>query len=205
MKNFSIALSLLFNPLVITSYLYWVLAMVYPEILWPYNSRQYLYLWCILSIGTLVMPTLSVIFLKFSRYVSDYDLTNRKERLLPSLFIVFWYGISSFLLISRLTVSWHLSIVLVATTLLIAVLTLISTWYKISIHSAGIWGAAGFMTAVMVRGHNAEVLFPLCLTFLIAGAVSSARLYLNLHTPNQVVFGAIVGFAISFGCLFVLW
>ena len=205
MKNLSTALSVLFNPLLVTSYLFWILSAVYPEILWPYTSRQYLFLWAILAIGTLLMPAVSILFLKFSGHLSDFEMRVRQERSIPFFFIVFWYGVSTFLLISWLDVSWHLSFVLVGTTLLIAIPTIITVWYKISIHTAGIWGAVGFLTAILVKGHQSDVLWPLSFAFLAAGAVSSARLYLNLHTFNQVIYGAAVGFVISFCCLFILW
>ena len=98
-----------------------------------------------------------------------------------------------------------MAIIMVATTLLIALLTLITFWYKISIHSAGIWGAAGYLTAILVKGHQAEVLLPLSIAFLIAGAVGSARMYLNLHTLKQVVWGGIIGFFVSFLSLYIFW
>ena len=205
MKKLSSVLSVVFNPLLVTSYLYWTLATIYPEILWPYTERQHFFVWTIIAIGSLLMPAVSILFLKFSGYLTDFELRVRQERTMPFFFIVFWYGISAFLLISKLSVGWHLSIVMVSTTLLIAILTVITTWYKISVHSAGIWGAAGFLTVILVRGHQSDALIPLCITFLLAGAVSSARLYLNLHTFNEVILGALLGFGICFSCLFVLW
>ncbi len=98
-----------------------------------------------------------------------------------------------------------MAIIMCGTTLLIAILTLITFWYKISIHSAGIWGAAGYLAAIVVKGHQSDVLLPLILTFLVAGAVGSARMYLNLHTLKQVIFGAITGFAVSFLSLYIFW
>ena len=98
-----------------------------------------------------------------------------------------------------------MAVIMCATTLLIAILTLITFWYKISIHSASIWGAAGYLAAILVRGHQPDVLLPLTITFLVAGAVGSARMYLNLHTLNLVVFGALTGFVISFLSLYIFW
>jgi len=204
-KHLSQALSVIFNPLLIATYLFWTLSLVYPEILWPYNKNQYIWLWSIFAIGTLIMPAISITFLKFTGFVTGFELANRKERMLPFFFITFWYFISAFLLISKLSLSWHMAIVMCGTTLLIAILTIITRWYKISIHSAGIWGAAGFLTVIAVKGHQIDATLPLIITFLAAGAVGSARLYLNAHTLNQVILGAITGFFVSFISLYLFW
>lgn len=205
MKKLSIALSVIFNPLLIATYLYWTLTLIYPEVFWPYNSKQYFWLWSILAIGTLVMPAISMLFLKITGYVSSFEIPDRRERSIPFFFITFWHFISSYLLITKLSLGWHMAIIMVATTLLIALLTLITFWYKISIHSAGVWGAAGYLTAILVKGHQAEVLLPLSLAFLIAGAVGSARMYLNLHTLKQVIWGGVMGFLVSFLSLYIFW
>lgn len=205
MRKLSIALSVIFNPLLIATYLYWILTLVYPEIFWPYNQKQYFWLYGILAIGTLVMPCISMLFLKVAGYVSSFEIPNRKERAIPFFFITFWHFVSSYLFITKLSLGWHMAIIMCGTTILIAILTLITFWYKISIHSAGIWGAAGYLAAIIVKGHQADVLLPLIITFLIAGAVGSARMYLNLHTLNQVIFGAITGFFVSFFSLYLFW
>lgn len=205
MKQFSRVLSVLFNPLLIGSYLFWTFTIVYPEIFWPYSQRQHVWLFGIFAIGTLIMPMISLIFLRTTGYISGFEIEDREERPIPFFFITFWHMVSTYLFISKLSLGWHMIIVMSATTLLIALLTLITFKFKISIHSAGIWGAAGYLSAIIVRSHQNEVLLPLILTIVIAGAVGSARLYLNKHTLKEVALGALAGFSISFLSLFFYW
>ncbi|MGB3467758.1 MAG: hypothetical protein WBA74_20900 [Cyclobacteriaceae bacterium] len=205
MRQFSLVLSVVFNPLLIGTYLFWTFTFVYPEIFWPYSQKQHLWLFGIFAIGTLIMPAVSLVFLRTTGYISGFEIEDRKQRPIPFFFITFWHVVVSYLFIAKLSLGWHMTIIMFTTTFLIALLTLITFRFKISIHSAGIWGAAGYLSAIIVRGHQREVLLPLIIVFLIAGAVGTARLYLNRHTLKEVAYGALLGFAISFLSLYVYW
>jgi hypothetical protein len=78
---------------------------------------------------------------------------------------------------------------------LVSVITL---FWKISVHSVSVNSMVGFLMAAMVSKVEPELLYPLLGSILAAGAVMSARLYLDVHSPAQVGWGCLLGFAISF-------
>ncbi len=48
------------------------------------------------------------------------------------------------------------------------------------------------------------LLWPTAAVIVVAGLVMSARLYLDAHTPRQVMIGGVVGFGIGFlGMIFL--
>jgi len=49
------------------------------------------------------------------------------------------------------------------------------------------------------------LLWPTALAILAAGAVMSSRLYLNAHTPRQILIGSVAGFAIGFSGIIILF
>jgi membrane-associated phospholipid phosphatase len=51
------------------------------------------------------------------------------------------------------------------------------------------------MTMVWVTG----------LVFVVAGVVMSARLYLDAHTPREVLAGSAIGFAVGLSSMVVLY
>ncbi len=89
-------------------------------------------------------------------------------------------------------------------TLLVAISTLITFFYKISIHSLSMWGAVGIVLPLnkIVEG---SLLWPTAAIIAIAGLVMSSRLFLNAHTPREILLGAVVGFSIGFGGLKILF
>lgn len=76
--------------------------------------------------------------------------------------------------------------------------SLITLSWKISVHSVAVSSLVGFLLAALLVRAEYDLLYPLIGCILAAGAVMSARLYLNVHTPSQVGWGCLAGFAISF-------
>ena len=139
MKYLSYTLSAVFSPLLIVTQLFWLLLFVYPDIfsLAYINNQDWIFIHSsLLVFGTFVMPALSILALRMLGYVSHYDLKQRSERMIPFYFITFWYCFSTYMFATKLEIGWHFLVILAVTTALIALLTLITYWYKISIHSA---------------------------------------------------------------------
>ncbi len=76
--------------------------------------------------------------------------------------------------------------------------TVVTFFYKISIHSLSIWGAIGMMLPMNKISEADSLLIPTLFVIVVAGIVMSSRLVLNAHTPRQVMVGAVSGFAIGF-------
>ncbi|MGQ9622902.1 MAG: hypothetical protein ACUVTO_05595 [Candidatus Caldatribacteriaceae bacterium] len=130
-----------------------------------------------------VFPTLFVLFLARWGRVSDPDLPRREERFFPYLVIVGMYGVL-FVLLFLLSAPSPL----LAITLCYVVITfagaIISLFWKISLHLAGI---AGPVTALSLLLH------PLWgLLYLLLLPLGWARIYLKKHTPSQAVLGSLL-------------
>ncbi len=89
------------------------------------------------------------------------------------------------------------SLILLVTALVVAA-TAITFFYKISVHSLAMWGGIGIIMPLNKAIEQTYLLWPTALIIVAAGAVMSARLYLNAHTPRQIMMGALVGFGIGF-------
>ena len=99
---------------------------------------------------------------------------------------------------SKLSINNLIVVVFAATTVLILILTIITVFWKISIHSAAIGGVVGFIFALGMIHPIVNFTFILAFIILIAGLVIYSRLMLNAHTPWQVYAGAVLGFLVCF-------
>ena len=130
--------------------------------------------------------------------IHSFSMEDRSDRVIPFFVITAFYvsvcimmgnkmGWDSFFVIAMSTIA--------GISLLVSVITL---FWKISVHSVSVNSMVGFLMAAMVSKVEPELLYPLLGSILAAGAVMSARLYLDVHSPAQVGWGCLLGFAISF-------
>lgn len=190
-------ISVIFHPLLIASHLTALLLYTAPELLpriQPQVSRQFL---LIVFIITAVLPAFSIFLLKTFKYISDLELVKRRERVIPFAFILFYYGIASYLFMVKLEMEFLFNIVMISVTALIAILLVITMKFKISIHSAAIWGAVGYLTAINIT-QSITVDWIYYSVVLIAGLTSTSRLYLGYHTSKEVWTGSLLGFSYCF-------
>ena len=83
--------------------------------------------------------------------------------------------------------------------------TVVTFFYKLSVHSLSLWGAVGMMLPMNKVSEANELLIPTVLVILIAGLVMSSRLALDAHSPREVMVGSISGFAIGFFGMILLF
>ncbi len=208
MKIVSRTISIVFNPLLIVSQLFWLLLIFYPEIYslnYAANRDWILIHGGLLAFGTSAMPLISLLFLKQLGYISNFKIDSSKNWTLPFFFVAFWYAFSTYLFASKLAIEYHFMVILSVSTILIALLAISNRRYKISPYSTAICGAAGFITAIALRSNHFPVVWLLTLTFIAAGAVGTARLYMNASSFNQVLYGSLAGFILCFSSLYLFW
>ena len=195
--------SLIFHPLLLSSYLMVIFYFYLPEIFNPVAVNSVPTLILATFITTFLIPVLSVAILKMTSKVSSLELTGREERILPFISITLFYGAATYMFISKLMIAPPLSIMMITSTALIFLLLLITLKFKISIHATAIWGICGQIAALSVKLSGLELIFPLVITAFSAGLVSSSRLHLNFHSPKEIWVGSFLGFFFCFTSLYI--
>lgn len=88
---------------------------------------------------------------------------------------------------------------------LVILSTIITFFYKVSIHSLAASGLIGIMLPLNKAIENNALLWPTAWVLLISGLIMSARLYLNAHTFNEVLTGAMAGFIVGFAGMLIMF
>jgi membrane-associated phospholipid phosphatase len=180
------------------TYLFVILAVFAPSAFYPLQTGSMIRVLIIVVITSLIMPALSVGTLKISAFISDVQLSNRRDRLLPFFFVTLFYGISTFMFYKKLHLNDLIFTLFACTTVLLIIILIITFFWKISVHSAGVGGAIGILLGVKVSFPSSELLYPVIGIIMISGLVMSSRLRLNAHDPIQVYAGLLLGFAVCF-------
>lgn len=151
-----------------------------------------------LTSGTFVftglIPLVILLYLKFTGDVSDLDVSNPKERTTPYIYTLFSMCLwCTFLFLTH--VPAFLSASAVASSVVLLLVTVITPYWKISVHSSCFGGATAMLAAILwYGGISGHVILPLM--FVAGGLLMTARIYLNAHTPLQTVTGYLMGFII---------
>jgi hypothetical protein len=198
-------ISIIVHPLLMTSYLFIVLFLFIPSVLLPISaSNFYIFLGAVFSI-TMLFPFISIGILKLTGSISSIELPNRKERIMPFIFISFYYGMACYLFYIKIPVNPIFINILAVTCLLVVIATIMNFFIKLSIHSMAVWGSVGMMLWLNRAESNNPLLIPIVAMVLIAGTVMSARLYLKAHTMEEVLVGSFTGFLVSFMAMLILF
>lgn len=167
----------------------------------PQNMRPILaFIFCF----TFILPAVNILIFKIFGTISNYTMDSRRERLVPFVAISVIYIVMTFLFYYRLPFSSNFSNLMLLVTMLVVAGTVITFFYKVSIHSLAMWGGVGILVPLNKAMEQSYLLWPTAGIIVAAGLVMSARLYLDAHTPRQVMIGGLVGFGIGFlGMIFL--
>ena len=162
--------------------------------------------WILISIFgllTFILPMISIILLRLTRNITRLEMDDRRERFWPLIFTTVYYGAATYWMTFQFKVSTPMIALLVGVFVTIVVMTIITFYWKISIHSAGAWGGVGFFIALMQNTIETNMVWPTIIAILLAGSISTARLYLNAHNLTQILTGGIIGFIICFSSIYI--
>lgn len=204
LNRLSLALSALLHPLLMPTILYAILLYFSPAVFGIVNTAQQWFLVLRIFITTFLIPLLSIMLLFKVRSLSSLALDDKNERFMPFLTTTLFYMVTTYLFLRQMNGYYAMIVVLTSITFSIALVTLISIFWKISAHSVGICGVAGFLFGFYQKYADPELFYPILAVILAAGLLMSARLYLNSHNPAQVFAGALLGLITSFTAVYLL-
>lgn len=193
-------LSVVFHPLIITTYLFVILFLVTPDLV-GVSALELPGLGSLLLLifmNTFIAPAVIIYYFHRFGLISSLHVEDLRERRLPYLVCAIIYGISTYLFGWKLQpiseLAPQISIILGSATVSLILVAIVSLLWKISAHATGFGGAIGILSALLMRFDESALLIPLLVTVVTGGFLMSARLYLNAHTPGQIAAGLITGF-----------
>src|SRR5699024_7678406 len=140
---------------------------------------------------TLVIPALFWIYLKIRKKISNWDVTNVKQRTLP--LILYAFCLTVLLVLGKLDYTLPLKAFIYGT-----LSSVITAWIltlfniKASLHQMAISALLIFCVCLSIY-YRINLLFYIITIFLANGWVASSRLYLNRHNPTELILGFILG------------
>lgn len=186
--------SILFHPLLLFFYAVWLLCNT--TLFACGSACSSLLLTVLFTVGVL-LPVVLIGMLKITGFVKSFSLEIRSDRHIPHLFTFLLYLLLSLFLRKITPLPGPVQAMLPGTALCIGLVGLITFWWKISSHLAGIGGISGFFLAFFLMSGRQEFLLLLFLSLLAAVLIATARWYLKAHDKSQLIAGFFLGMLCS--------
>ncbi|MDR1092443.1 MAG: hypothetical protein LBL79_15350 [Prevotella sp.] len=187
-------ISFVLHPLLMVVYVI-ALIFVYTDFKFLYGN-QFIQFIAPAFFLSCAIPVSGIYTLKVTKLITDYKF-RKGERFLPFIIFFFSYGLLFYYFFSARLTIWFLAVLAIPVMLFI-IYSLISVFWRISIHMMGIGGLTGSIMSICynIKGLNLCVLF--IILFILAGSLGVSRLALNRSTPAQVYAGFLVGIVVSY-------
>jgi hypothetical protein len=181
------------------TYLCGILMATYPRALDPVRSEIFGGFLLLIFFVTFLLPAINIFIFKIFGTISSIMMVERHDRIIPFVFITLFYLMMTALFYWKFHIGFQDNVFrfLVIIDLLVIASTLITFFYKISVHSIGICGLLGMLLPLNRVPEEHSLFYPTLAVLVVAGTVMSARLQLNVHTQREVLIGGAVGFSIS--------
>lgn len=142
---------------------------------------------------TYFFPALGVLLMIGLKMVPDVDVKDRSKRIGPYIVSGFFY-ILAFVYYQR-SFEWPVfQAILLGSCIAIFSGFLINLLFlKISAHASGVGGLVAF-SMIMMPMVYLDISWIFVASLVVAGLVGSARMYLNIHTPRELLSGYAVGY-----------
>jgi hypothetical protein len=163
----------------------------------PSEYKQYIF--SIVFLCDVLIPLTFLPALYLFKNVQHHTLSERRERIVPLFFstVCFYIG---YYIISRYAAVRIISLFLLSGVAVLLMVLIVSVFWKISLHMAGLGGITGLILALSYA-YSLDMTIYLSLALFISGTVASARLVLNCHSLSQIAAGYVTGAFIVFGFL----
>lgn len=160
-----------------------------------YSTQVKFYLMWVVALYAIVIPFLALGVLHSLGRISSFKVDNRRERWLPLAVGIVCYVLCA-ITFAKIPSAIFLRKFMVAAACCEAMCLVVSLWWKISLHLTGMGAVVALLVVMNIVGVG-NMLIPLMVAILAAGALASARLYLGCHNGAQVLAGFCGGFVVA--------
>lgn len=199
--------SVIFHPLFMPTYFFTLLAWALPTSLEPITQVVQPKFLLFLFIVTALLPLLNVAIFKAFGTIQNFAMPDRKERLMPFVFISAIYVAVTVLFYRQLGMNLNdnlLKLIIIIDLLVIAA-TVATFFFRVSVHCISVWGLIGIIVPLNKITEVKTLFYPTLGIIVLAGVIMSARLAVGAHTSREVMWGSVLGLVTGISGMLILF
>ena len=212
MRIIAQAISVIFHPLLILTYMLVLLLLVNPYLFGVPSIGAHKQLILMMFISTFAIPMLAVVMMKTLGLIDTLEMRDKMERVGPYIAVGIFYMWMAFYCYKSPIIPTAYAVPVVGTTIALFTAFIINIFQKISIHAVGMGGLVGMVLITMwlfsydsfafeafnLGTFQISMSLVLMVAIVLAGLVGTARMVLGAHTPPELYGGYMVGFLTQF-------
>jgi membrane-associated phospholipid phosphatase len=198
MRVLSNLLSIVFHPLLLLSYIFFLLYSSNHYIFGGLTNLQFRLLGIYVFILTFAMPFVSVLLMRALGFVSDIRMPTMEDRVGPYIAVGVFYIWTYLNMSDNIQVPPVFRVFVLGATIALAISFFVNVFSKISMHAVGMGGFVAMLLLLHLYYSYTDTSGLLLGGIVAAGAVGTARLLLKAHEPNDIFGGYMVGFVCQF-------
>lgn len=200
-RKLALALTVAFQPLIVPSAVIALLFYAIPEsTAVPREAKWSLLL--LIVVTTFLIPMVSIIGMRMTSLIPSIYMVTKKERVLPFFMVTLFYMITSGFFYVKLYVDPLVVFTLIVISSCVLILSVVTCFWRISAHITGLAGLLAIVVVLAIKFPSHSLIYPLIAATMACGSVGSARLYLEAHTPSEVLGGFLLGFFLCFAAFY---
>lgn len=134
-------------------------------------------------------------------------MTDRRERLLPFVFVTIIYIAITYLFYTHVRMSLNDNFLkfMIIIDMLVLVATIATFFFKVSVHTVTIWGVIGILVPYNKITEVNTIFYPTLGVIVLAGFVMAARIETGSHSAREVMWGSVLGLTTGFSGMLLLF
>lgn len=195
-KDIADGFSLSFHPILIPFYtLLFVFALPLFQVQALGMSMQ-ISLLIIAGLSTVILPIVSMYFLKRKGVISSFKMPIKEERTIPYLYSIVYYSITAFMLQRIEIIPIIIPLIFAIPAIIIAIIAVLNTFLKVSAHGAGMGGLLSMLILIQYN-YNIDLLIPIIISSVLSFIVILSRKYLKAHSWLELILGLTLSITIT--------
>jgi membrane-associated phospholipid phosphatase len=204
MNYFANFVSVLLIPLLVPTYLSGIVICYFPSLVRiSHQNEKWMPIFGIF-IFTVLLPFILVYSLFKMGKISSLSLVERKDRYVPQFFSCFTYFFITACFIYMFGPDNILSLGMIANSISVLIITVITRYWKISTHASGSIGLLVIVSIIFLKHPSPYFSVPYVILSVLCVSVCFARIYLKAHTVMQVIGGSVLGTALGISVFYFL-
>ena len=192
-RGFAHFISILFHPLLISTYVMAFLIYVHPSVFEGVDGHTANLRMLSILLFTLFFPAFSLFLAWRLKLVKNLSLDNRNDRLVGFIVTMFFYFWTSYVFRNLPDTPPSAAHFVLGSFLAICAAWMCTIFYKVSLHAVAMGGLAAFAILFSQEDPFTSGLY-IAIPILIAGLVCSSRLIMGAHNRFEMVSGFFIGF-----------
>ena len=146
---------------------------------------------------TTLIPIILILILRKRGTISSIYIDEAHERTIPYIYTFICFGFWCYFVGATLKMPTVWLVVAIGATIALLFVTIINHWWKISAHLTALGGLLGGICSLALYYSTLPTTLIIGI-MIISLLLMCARIYLNAHTPLQVICGFVLGILCTF-------